>query len=84
MPLTVNAALSKDKHSGKGVSLQHRHFAFIAGVIADIGADDIRATTAIRFAGECQATNSNFDWERFMRACNVTTAQEHSAKKLDD
>lgn len=79
MPLTANAALSKDKSTGKGVTLQHRHFAFIAATLKAskrapdamdeylLGWGDIVKT----FASECQATNPNFDWNRFMRACDA-------------
>lgn len=63
-----------------GVNFQRRHFEFIAKVISEIGADDVRCTTALRFAGELQATNANFDWEKFMAACRVPT----NAKMTED
>lgn len=72
MALTVQSAADKDRRTAKhGVTLQHRHFAFIANVIADIPDTAQRATMAIRFASECQRTNRNFDWDRFIIACGV-------------
>jgi len=74
MPLSANAALSKDKTTGKSVTLQHRHFAFIASVIADIPAP-VRKQMANIFCNACYGTNPNFDAERFIRACNIEAAE---------
>ena len=69
MPLTTRAAMRKD--SGAGVQLQHRHFAFIAAVIARMGDSQARYEAAYHFAIACRSTNPAFDHDRFMRACNA-------------
>ena len=71
MPLSTQAAMSKDKLSGKHVELQHRHFSFIAAVIAEIPDRMKRLEMAFMFADACSETNKAFDRERFMRACGV-------------
>lgn len=83
MPLNTNAAMAKDKASGAGVKLEHRHFAFIAAVIADMPDHaaslraqkfSIAAAFAAAFAAACAKTNVNFDHDRFMVACNAIKA----------
>lgn len=71
MPLSMQAAMSKDKFAGKHVELQHRHFAFIAAVIAEIADANQRYEMAYHFALACRKTNKNFDHDRFMIACNA-------------
>jgi hypothetical protein len=52
-----------------GVTMQHRHFAFIAATIAAmVGCD--RETIANDFANALQRTNGRFDRERFLAACD--------------
>ena len=80
MPLSKHTALSKDRASGKIVHLQHRHFAFIASVIADLPAD-IRQQVADSFAKVLWRTNDNFDVDRFMLACGVELIESDKAVK---
>ena len=80
MPLSKHAALSKDRASGKGVQLQHRHFAFIASVIADLPAD-IRQQVADAFARMLWRTNDNFDVDRFMLASGIELIESDKAAK---
>jgi hypothetical protein len=60
----------------KGVELQHRHFAFIAHVIAQMPshAPSLRAqkdSIARSFADACTRSNAHFDRDRFMAACGI-------------
>ncbi len=71
MPLSTQAAMQKDKTTGKSVELQHRHFAFIAAVIADIPDGQQRYEMAYHFGLACRKTNANFDHDRFMLACKA-------------
>jgi len=63
-----------------GVSLEHRHFAFIAAALraskplamdseeaGDAGA--VWLNVVERFANECRATNPKFNRARFLAAC---------------
>lgn len=68
MALTPDTALRKDRRSGV-TSLQHRHFATIAAIIADFPGD--REALAQHFGYRLQETNANFDSQRFIRACGV-------------
>ena len=73
--LTQESALRKDRTMPTGGKLEHRHFAFIASVIAKmpIHAASLRAqkhSVALSFADACATTNPRFDRERFLRACN--------------
>jgi hypothetical protein len=80
MTLTTESALRKDKRTaerGKMDTLQHRHFAFIASVIAkmpdfEFGAD-IKQSTALQFADACAANNPRFDRRRFFAACGLSS-----------
>jgi hypothetical protein len=84
MALTIESALRKDKTSAKAdlsATLQHRHFAVIAGIIA--GMPDHAATVrtakrsvALQFADKLCATNERFDRERFLRVCGCFEVQE--------
>jgi hypothetical protein len=74
MALTTESALRKDKRNAAGDlngTLQHRHFAVIAGIIADVEEPSIREMMAVRFASALRGTNPRFDRQRFMRACGV-------------
>lgn len=79
MTLTTESALRKDKRNAAGDpngSLQHRHFAVIAGIIASM--PDHAATlrtakrsVALQFADKLANTNPRFDRKRFLKACGV-------------
>ena len=78
MPLKPVTAMRKDKSTGKfaGVQMQHRHFAFIANVIASLPthAPSLRAqksSIASAFAEALVGTNPNFDRARFFTAVGV-------------
>ena len=76
--LKQEAALRKDRTTR--TELQHRHFAFIASVIAGMPthAASLRAqqrSTALAFADACAASNPRFDRARFMRACGLEVEQ---------
>ncbi len=62
--LKPDAALRKDLNTGKD-TLQHRHFATIATILRNIGADD---ATVEAFADELRGTNAKFDRARFLAA----------------
>lgn len=71
--LTQASALRKDRTTQS--TLEHRHFAFIASVIAGMPAHaaTLRAqkrSVALTFADACAGTNPRFDRARFLRACN--------------
>lgn len=63
------AALRKDKTNAFASSMEHRHFATIAAIIA--GMNDLANNGAVarRFASELAITNPKFDRERFLAAC---------------
>ncbi len=76
--LTVESATRKDRTTGKTAELQHRHFAFIAGVIAAMPTHAASLRTqkrscALAFADACASSNHRFDRARFMRACGEDT-----------
>lgn len=75
MPLSKEAARRKDAITGATVKFQHRHFAFIARVVADswtIFADTEQLETfAGKLADSLADTNPNFDRARFLAACGV-------------
>ena len=76
MPLKPQAALDKDKLGARHpATLQHRHFAVIAGILAEPkarGADPKQhATVCEHFANELAKTNPNFDPKRFLIACEA-------------
>lgn len=66
--LTEEAAARKDARNAKAApgDLQHRHFAVIAGILKDQGAD---RDTCADWADRLSPTNSRFDRRRFMAAC---------------
>ena len=61
--------------AARGVTLEHRHFAAIAAIIARMPSDGLNATTtrnvAQHFAHYCADTNPRFDRARFLAACGV-------------
>lgn len=68
--------LRKDARSAEhpNVTFQHRHFAFLAGVIAENEHGFLpltRAAIARAFADALATTNPRFDRARFLRACGV-------------
>lgn len=73
MALTQQSAHRKD--AGKVAGMQHRHFATIATVIAELqrqhGADKAHTPEQIaaHFAHMLGRINTKFDRERFLRAC---------------
>lgn len=70
MPLTNESALRKDEQHPFNVKLQHRHFAFIAGVIATLPSE-YRDEVAMTFVKALQRTNPKFDSARFQVACKA-------------
>lgn len=54
-----------------GVRLEHRHFAFIAGVIDGIDDPVAKVSAALSFAKACARTNPRFDRLRFLAACGM-------------
>lgn len=67
--MTPQSQLRKDKRGAHGVdTLQHRHLAAIAGIIAKIELGE-RGDIARHFADEIGKGNSRFDRTRFLRAC---------------
>ena len=71
MPLSTQAAMQKDKASAGFCKMEHRHFALIAGVIANMTDANSRYETAYLFGLSLRKTNPSFDHDRFMRACNA-------------
>lgn len=73
MSLTASTANRKDINTAaRGVSLEHRHFSFIAATIAEMDdAFGFRANVAVHFADACRSTNARFNRVRFLKACNV-------------
>ncbi|MBI1316394.1 hypothetical protein GC167_05980 [bacterium] len=73
MALTQKAAHRKDV--GKIADMQHRHFATVATIIADMKTSPRDNWTHTEIAGHFAAllrqTNANFDRDRFLRACGV-------------
>lgn len=69
MALTIESALRKDRTTS--ATLEHRHFAFIASVLAECHDLANSGTVCRRFADACAKTNPRFDRDRFLRACGV-------------
>jgi hypothetical protein len=74
--LKPQAALNKDKLGAeKPATLQHRHFAVIAGILADLDRDALGLTQGQHldlcadFADRLDKTNPNFNRGRFIAAC---------------
>lgn len=66
--LKPEAALRKDKTNAFASSMEHRHFATIAAIIAELRDVD-RQSMADFFAERLPATNPRFDRKRFLAAC---------------
>lgn len=71
--LTIEAAARKDRTTGQNVELQHRHFAFIAAVLADLDRDMTVLDVVDAFAYACATSNPRFDRARFLKACGVVS-----------
>lgn len=70
--LSEMAAARKDRAAGCNAKLEHRHFAFIAAVIKDLGMESSEQSYIAKcFAHACAATNPRFKTLRFLRACGV-------------
>lgn len=71
--MTING---RDKTTmNKHVELQHRHFCFIASVLSELPdhADSLRTqkqSVINAFVAACRRSNSRFDADRFIEACN--------------
>jgi hypothetical protein len=78
MALKIEAALRKDRTNANS-TMEHRHFATIAGILASIkkpyapGCANGAMVDAVsrHFANELASTNPKFDRVRFLRACGV-------------
>lgn len=71
MALTTEAALRKDK-TNASATMEHRHFATIAAILADLPSEWSRKPAVIEhFADALRHTNPKFDRARFLRACGV-------------
>lgn len=73
--LTSASALRKDRAAAPPL-MQHRHFAFIASVIAEMPSHapslrSARQSAAGAFAQALVGSNPNFDRVRFLRACGI-------------
>lgn len=73
MALSTTAALAKDKYTARTRSgtMQHRHFAAIASILAGMPDEDGRDCASRLFACELSRTNPNFNRARFLKACGV-------------
>ena len=74
MPLNPTTAMRKDRKSANNAitTMQHRHFAFIAKVIAASGErSEDKRRWANYFAHALDGTNPNFDRARFFSAVGV-------------
>lgn len=71
--LTPESAARKDRTTGQSTTMQHRHMAFIADVLAELtGFSDFdRFAIADRFANALARSNPRFDRARFLAACGV-------------
>jgi hypothetical protein len=77
MPLSAKSALAKDRVSARVIKsgfMQHRHFAYIAGIISRVSPDK-RLEIARLFADYLRSTNDNFDTFRFLAATGIDTVE---------
>ena len=71
MALTQSTAANKDANSAKEKdTMQHRHFAVVAGIIKDMPANQ-RQAVAEHFASGLRSANSKFNKARFLKACGI-------------
>jgi len=71
MRMSEESLHDKDKRTAEGrPQLEHRHFAVVASVIAQMMPLKLRKTTAMHFAEHFKERNVRFDSARFLRACN--------------
>ena len=68
--LTNHSTLSKDKRNARNPVMEHRHFAVVAGIIAELPTNQ-RGHIAGFFADKLAGTNPKFNRARFIAACNV-------------
>lgn len=81
MPLKTEAAARKDKTTGRGAELQHRHFCFIADMLKNAGGfgetegvqEEQWQRIVDQFADACAQSNPKFDRARFLKACGVVS-----------
>ena len=78
MALKADAAARKDALGATHpATLQHRHFAVIAGILADMDGENCGVSRGQHreicehFADRLAATNPNFDRARFLAACDA-------------
>ena len=73
MTLSTHAALAKDKRhaTGKINTMQHRHYAIIAGILKQVIDNDTQVRMVELFARKLGEDNPNFDHLRFLRACGL-------------
>lgn len=64
---------AKDLRTATSAQLQHRHYAFIASIIASIADPTTKHHMAIHFKRNLTRTNHKFDGRRFLAACTITT-----------
>lgn len=73
MPLTEQTAARKDKTNAHGATMEHRHFAVIALILADLTDTYDNPLTKGEvieaFADALANTNPRFDRRRFLAAC---------------
>jgi hypothetical protein len=83
MALKTASANRKDISTAqRGVSLEHRHFSFIAATLKSskpasgfyeghVGANEAWHNTVLTFSDACSHTNEKFNRARFLSACGV-------------
>ena len=78
MALKTSSANRKDINTAaRGVSLEHRHFSFIAAALASTKPESDGPelnqwnNMVLQFASDCRASNPRFDRARFLAACGA-------------
>lgn len=73
MPLTTESAARKDKTNAHATTFEHRHFARLAAILADmpIRWGQRRGDVINHFADQLANTNPRFDRRRFLAACGI-------------
>lgn len=73
MSLTAHAANRKDTRNASADDvMQHRHYAVVAGIIAQLPTASERLFMAAHFADRLAGSNRNFNRQRFIAACTPT------------